>query len=274
MTEKIKNALQNACRTLLRPIALLLMKGGMTWKEFAEISKSVFVSVASDEFGIRGRPTNVSRVSILTGISRKEVKRQRDLLAADQPPTSSKTTDATRLLSGWHQDSAYLDEKGAPLPLKETGPAPSFASLFQAYGGDTPEQTLVRELGNAGSVGRDDAGNIVALRRYHMPAEMDEGNVHFFGTNLHDHARTLCNNLTEVSANRLLEGFAVDDHVHPDAVEEFRAFLDGRGQQILEEIDDWLTEHRVDESDSSVTPVRLGLGIYAIDGALPEGTQS
>ena len=146
--------------------------------------------------------------------------------------------------------------------------------MFKAYGGDTPEQTLTRELENAGSIGRDQTGNFIALRRYHMPAEMDEGNVRFFGTNLHDHANTLCNNLTQSANERLLEGFAVDDRVHPEAVDEFRAFLDERGQEILEEIDDWLNEHRVDDSDSSVTPVRLGIGIYAIEGSLPEGTQS
>ena len=75
MNSPVSTALRSACRTLLRPIALILLRGGITWKEFAELSKSVFVSVATDEFGIRGRPTNVSRVSILTGISRKEVNR-------------------------------------------------------------------------------------------------------------------------------------------------------------------------------------------------------
>jgi hypothetical protein len=274
MSKNIKHALQNACRALLRPIALVLLKGGITWKEFSELSKSVFVSVATDEFGIRGRPTNVSRVSILTGISRKEVKRQRDLLEAAEPVVSSKTTDATRLLSGWHQDPAYTNEQGQPLAIPLDGPAPSFATLFQAYGGDTPEQTLVRELRNAGSIGEIEQGNVVPLRRYHMPSEMDEGNVRFFGTNLHDHARTLSTNLTSNPSQRLLEGFAVDDRIHPDAVDDFREFLDGRGQQFLEEIDAWLNEHRVEEDDSTSTPVRLGLGVYAIEGPLPEGTLS
>jgi len=274
MPTDIKNALRNACRALLRPIALVLLKGGMTWKEFSDLSKSVFVAVATDEFGIRGRPTNVSRVSILTGISRKEVKRQRDLMTADQPVVSSKTTDATRLLSGWHQDARYVDGNGTPKALPATGPEPSFTTLFEAYGGDTPEQTLIRELRTAGSMGENDDGSLVPLRRYHMPAEMDEGNVRFFGTNLHDHARTLCNNLTEKPQNRVLEGFAVDDRVHPDVVNDFRAFLDERGQQFLEDVDAWLNEHRVDDNDSSTTPVRLGLGVYAIEGSLPEGTLS
>ena len=64
----------------MRPIASLLMRCGMTWKEFAELCKTVFVEVASEEYGIRGRKTNVSRTAILTGMSRKEVKRLRDLL--------------------------------------------------------------------------------------------------------------------------------------------------------------------------------------------------
>jgi hypothetical protein len=59
----------------------MVMKCGIMWREFSELSKSVFVHVATDEFSIRGRPTNVSRASLLTGISRKEVKRQHELLA-------------------------------------------------------------------------------------------------------------------------------------------------------------------------------------------------
>ena len=243
----------------------------MTWREFSELSKSVFVSVASDEFGIRGRPTNVSRVSILTGISRKEVKKQRELLAEPTITISPKTTDATRLLSGWHQDPEYLDSAGLPLALAPSGGNPSFRSLFESYGGDTPEQTLLKELLNAGSIAKDPDGRLIVKRRYHMPVKMDAGRIRFFGTNLFDHGTTLCNNVAGEAEQRLFERFAVDDQVHPDAVDEFRAYLDERGQQFLEEIDDWLGQHRLDPNDSETIPVRLGLGAYAIEGQLPRG---
>ena len=268
----IKSTLRSSCRALLRPIASVVHKCGMTWREFSELSKSVFVSVATDEFGIRGRPTNVSRVSILTGISRKEVKRQRELLAQPAESVSPKTTDATRLLSGWHQDPDYLDTDGSPLALQIEGPTPSFQSLFESYGGDTPLQTLSRELLNAGSIDKDTRGRFVAKRRYHMPVEMDPGSIRFFGTNLFDHANTLSNNVTDTANERRLEGFAVDDQINPDAVEEFRSYLDERGQQFLEEVDDWLNRHRINTNDSKTTPVRLGLGLYAIEGQLPKGT--
>lgn len=274
MTDSIRNALVDACRALLHPIALVLLRGGVTWREFAAVSKSVFVAVATEEFGIRGRPTNVSRVSILTGISRKEVKRQRELTASGATPGETKSTDATRLLSGWHQDEAFVGDDGTPLALGPKGVAPSFASLFTTYGGDTPEQTLVRELLDAGSIATDDSGRYFPLRRYHMPTEMDEGSIGFLGSNLFDHANTLCNNISGDSAPKRLEGFAVDAYVDQRHAEAFRQFIDARGQEFLEEIDDWLATHRVDAADQSATPSRLGLGIYGIEGPKPKGTPS
>lgn len=271
--EDIKFTLRVACRRLLRPIASVVMKCGMTWKEFSNLSKSVFVDVASSEFGIRGRPTNVSRVSILTGMSRKEVKRQREYSAGDLPATSTKTTDATRVLSGWYQDPDFLDDEGQPLPLLVKGNGNSFSTLFERYGGDTPRQTLVREMENAGSIRRDRQGRYLPLRRYHMPVAMDVGNLQFFGNNLHDHALTLARNLGGNRRERRFEGFAADDRIHPDAAEAFRQFVDERGQEMLEEIDEWLSRHRADPADKSTIPIRLGLGIYAIEEQQPKGSK-
>ena len=272
MVNTAKETLVSACRALLRPIVLILLRGGVTYREFAALAKEVFVAVATDEFGIRGRPTNVSRVSILTGISRKEVKRQRERLAADPPVDASRSTDATRVLSGWHQDPDYVDEQGRPRSLPPAGERPSFSTLFEEYGGDTPVQTLLRELKTAGSIEEDADGRLVARRRYHMPAAMDEGSLRFFGTNLHDHAATLANNLAADGRRKRLEGFAVDARIDPAAADAFREFVDRRGQQFLEEVDDWLARHRLGSDDAASSPVRLGLGVYAIEGPLPEGT--
>jgi hypothetical protein len=273
MEFSLNTSVEQACRQFLRPVAALLMKCGITWKQFSDMSKSVFVEVATREFGIRGRPTNVSRVSILTGISRKEIKHQRDLLLGQDLPRSGKTNDATRLLSGWFQDPAYLDRHGAPLALAERGSEPSFETLFQRYGGDTPFQTLMKELKVAGTIAVD-GGRLIANSRFHMPVPMSEGNIRYFGSNLFDHARTLERNITGSAKQRRIEGFAVDDRIHPDAAEKFHSFLNDRGQKFLEEIYEWLNKHRVADDSLDFVPIRLGVGIYAIDGQLPEGKQS
>lgn len=256
---------------LLRPVALLLLKCGMTWKEFSELAKHVFVEVATAEFGLRGRPTNVSRVSILTGVGRKEIARLRKPADDDLAAPVDRTNDATRVLSGWHQDPDYLGADGAPRALAERGPAPSFETLFRRYGGDTPFQTLLKELKSAGSVSADAAGRLTAARRYHMPAAMSEQNVRLFGANLFDHARTLERNVAGRPDARRFEGYASEARVRAADAAAFREFVEARGQRFLEEVDAWLHGHRAPDDETGAEPVRLGVGVYAIEGHLPEG---
>lgn len=246
----------------------------MTWKEFSELSKRVFVEVATDEFGVRGRPTNVSRVSILTGIARREVARLRKAEAASDATPGDRTSDATRVLSGWHQDPDYAGPGGAPLALAERGPSPSFETLFRRYGGDTPFQTLLKELKSAGSVTADTQGLLRAARRYHMPAAMSEENIRLFGTNLFDHARTLERNVAGRKDARRFEGYASEERIRAADAALFREFVEDRGQRFLEEIDAWLHRHRAPDNEPGVQPVRLGVGVYAIEGQLPEGPRS
>lgn len=267
MESRLKSAVHNACRSLLRPIASVLLKCGMTWKEFSDLSKLVFVQAATDDFGIRGRPTNVSRTSILTGISRKEVKRQRELLLETEPQLSNKTTDATRVLSGWHQDAEFLDDKAQPLPLVQQGPSPSFEALFARYGGDTPKQTLLKELKVGRCVKTDSKRRLVATSRYYMPVAMAEQNIRLFGSHIHDHAQTL--NVNVAGDSKLpgrFEGRAANDQISPKAIAAFNKFVESRGQQFLEEVDDWLSRNQITESDRKTVPVRLGIGIYAVEG--------
>lgn len=244
----------------------MLLRLGMTWREFSELSKSVFVQVATEEFGINGRPTNVSRVSILTGIARKEVKRQRDLLAEEVTPATGKTTDATRLLSGWHQDREFLDSKGRPRLLPEQGEGPSFAELFSRYGGDMAMPTMIKELLKTGAMRRTDNGHFEALMRYYQPAAADPENLKFAVDRIHDVMQTMNNNVfVDEHSTPRFGGFAANDRIPVDVIPLFAEFLDKRGQEFLEEIDDWLTEHADTSGDSTTETARVGIGLFATE---------
>ena len=82
MEDNSKNRVLAALLKALRPVARILMKAGVGYREYAESSKSAFVEVATSDYGLRGRPTNISRGSVMTGLTRKEVKRLRDKIAA------------------------------------------------------------------------------------------------------------------------------------------------------------------------------------------------
>lgn len=261
-----KTLIHSACRQMLRPIASMLLRCGMTWKEFSDLSKSVFVQAATAEFGIRGRPTNVSRVSILTGISRKEVKRQRDLLASEEPLPEGKTTDATRVLSGWFQDPDYLDETGAPLLLAESGTGPSFDSLCAQYGGGIATSTMLKELVKTGAVEQQQDGRLRVLTRYYQPAVHDDENLLFAVDRIHDVVETMNNNVfMDGDRQPRFGGYA--DHVEfpVTQIPKFREFLDKRGQAFLEEIDDWLAQHASDDNAADTKVARVGVALFGTE---------
>lgn len=271
-----RSAVIQTCRTLLRPVASLLLKCGMTWREFAEVSKGVFVAVATDEHGLKGRPTNVSRVSILTGVSRKEVVRVRALLEQEAGPVANKTTDATRLLSGWHQDPEFTTAPGQPRTLQAEGDGPTFETLWRRYGGDVPLTSMRKELERAGAITTLPDGTLRAERRYFMPKRFDPQWILNAGSMLRDLGASINHNLDADAASAASEsgaaarrfiGRATNDSVDVAAQPEFDAFVEQQGQEFLERVDKWLTEHDARPAAGIARKrARLGIGVFLISG--------
>jgi len=255
----------SACRLWLRPIARWLLRSGVTWKEFAELSREVFVDTATDEFGIRGRPTNVSRVALLTGLARREVRRIQALVRAPRStPAEDSLNHATRVLTGWHLDADFLEPDGRPRVLPASGPAPSFEVLLKRYAGDIPATALVKELLKSGSIERLPDGTYRVLRRYYMPQQMDGRAVERSGSVLADLATTIEHNLSRGAREpSRFEGRAQNRNIDPRHLPAFRAFVEREAQAMLARVDDWLTTHEADTSSGAAT-LRLGVGVYAI----------
>jgi hypothetical protein len=256
-----------ASRQWLRPVVHVLLRCGVTWREFAELAKTTYVEVATTQFGKRGRPTNVSRTSVLTGLARRDVRKQRELLAGAPPPPGGYVTKASLVLSAWHQDPEFLDRKGRPIPLPVEGEQRSFTALVQrCAGGDVPVSTLLKELKSAGAVRPRNDGRLEVLQRNYIPHPMDEQLIRLWGSVLADIAATYSHNLTKgPKAAARFERAAVNDRIDVQALPEFRKFLEGEGQAFLERVDAWLTAHQVpaDAGDVRAT-VRLGVGAYHI----------
>jgi hypothetical protein len=272
MAQNLKMHVLSGCRVLLRPSVRLLLKSGITWKEFAEEAKSVFVQVATDEFGIRGRPTNISRVAILTGINRHEIGRQRELLKnggrGEGPVYAS---SATRVLSGWHQDPDYRLEDGRPAEIVRDGPAPSFEDLCGRYAGDIPPTALLKELQSAGAVTRNGLRLRAAMRHY-VPVQFDAEKMAIGASLLQDHASTVVYDLTRGGDKPArLARRAHNAHIDPRELPAFNEFMEREGQAFLVRVDDWLTQHEAPADAQERALVRIGAGVYQIQDEIKRG---
>jgi len=254
-------------RQWLRPAIHVLLRCGVPWKEFAELAKSVYVEVATERFGKRGRPTNVSRTAVLTGLTRRDVRKQRVRLSSAEPRPSGYVTKASLILSAWHHDPEFVDKKGKPRLLPMEGEEASFVSLVKRCGGaDVQPTTLLKELVAAGCVKRQPDDRLKVLLRDYIPHNMSVEMVRLWATGLADIGTTSAHNLTRNPKDPArFERAAVNGRLPVAALKEFREFLEEEGQAFLEKVDTWLTEHQVDandEPDAQLT--RLGVGVYHI----------
>ena len=263
-----------ALRLLLRPIARMTLRAGIDWREFADVGKATYVEMATEDFGIRGRPTNISRVAILTGMTRREVRRLRTLLMDDNPESFNRMNYATRVLAGWYQDDEFLDANGHPRPLPPVGATQSFASLCGKFSGDVAATTMLKELKHVGSVEEAADGTLTVQKRYYTPVLMDPEQMLRSGKVLEEIGYTVAHNLYRKHQEPgRFERRATNTKIPVGAVPEFRDFIKKEGQEFLERVDAWLTAHEDSKSKSSDS-VRLGMGAYWIEGKTNEREES
>ena len=167
--------LLDASRNALKPLFRIFLRSGISYKDFTEVAKSLFVEISTDEYGLRGRKTNISRVAIMTGLTRKEVKKIRedgwDKMREDK--ISNKLSPASAVLHFWHTDPEYLDEKGKPVALAYDNGDPCFLTLAKAYGGDVPSGALFKELIRADAV-ESDGNKFYPVKRHFVAVEVDD----------------------------------------------------------------------------------------------------
>lgn len=262
-----KHHIFKAFRHFIRPIIRFLLRHGVTWDEFSELSKDAYVDVARDGYGLQGRPTNNSRVALMTGLSRREVARIRDRLLDDvEDPADRSGNRISKILTGWHVDRDFTDENGQPKELPPTGENASMAGLLKRYAGDLPHSAVTKEMQQQGLIEFTANGNLRALKRDYTYMAFDPEIVQQMSVSIHDHAATLDHNLNEERKTpRRFEGLADNTRISSRSARTFLKLVETRGMDFLQEIDGWLSAHEIDEENStSGHEVRMGVGVYLI----------
>ena len=142
--------------TVLRPIVRILLRYGLSYPEFNQVARKLYVDVAMKEpefRGLRRKRQYKSRVACLTGLSRKEVLRLVDAARPSEDETLRSSNRAARVLEGWITDPRYRGPNDTPLPLpfRAADGARSFCELVHEYSGDIPPRAVLDELMRVGS---------------------------------------------------------------------------------------------------------------------------
>lgn len=261
---KTQNAIYAAILRILRPLIRLLLRHGVPFGAFSDLAKGVYVEVALEEFGIPGRKQTHSRVSVLTGLSRKEVLRVTRLERPDDTEASDRYNRAARVIGGWVRDGRFHDGSGNPAPLPVEGEGATFFGLVKEYSGDVPHRAILDELLRVGAAERAADDTVRLLARAYIPVAGDEEKLEILGTDTAYLIDTIDHNLKAVPGNAFFQRKAMYDNLPDDAVEELRSDLAMRAEKFLEQADRRLAERDRDANPKSTGTGRrrAGIGIF------------
>lgn len=270
----MQDSIRKPVARLLAPLARLLLRHGVSHAQFADWSKAAFINQAVRNFGVRNKKPSVSRIAIVTGINRKEVKRVLEL-PLEEDTGKAKQNRATRVVTGWLQDSDFHDSKGNPKTLEFGAPENSFNQLVKRYGGDVPARAVLDELLRAGTVTRDDE-KIRMKQKGYVPHESEEQMLNIFGDSSSDLLETIDHNLSNDPANSRLQLNVVYDNLPQDCLPEFKKLAEKKSMELLQELDKYLVKQDRDANQSveGSGTFRAGLGVYLIEQNLTESGES
>ena len=267
MTSSVKPGLLSAFRVLLRPLVRILLRHGISFAEFAEIVKSVYVEVAVTEFRVEGKRGTKSRIAVITGLTRKEVSRVIELAGAENDGSRSNLNRVARVLAGWHTDPDYIGPYGMPLEIRyEEGgiSAVNFSTLVRRYSGDMSPRSMLDELMRVGAVVETEPGWLKVLRRVYEPQTLALDNFERVGEVVKNFVDTVDTNLQkeELGTGRFERVVYSPEGIRNEDIPKFDSYIKERCQALLEEIDNWIAQLKQPTNDDVGNVTHTGIGIY------------
>ncbi|MGH7787313.1 MAG: DUF6502 family protein [Candidatus Binatia bacterium] len=202
-----------ALRRLLRPVVRQMIAYGVSYPAFEQIAKRLFLEVAEEEFALPFKRQTVSRIALVTGMSRKEIAHLRSERGLIDLPEVEESA-VTHVIGRWMAGPPYATPDGIPRRLAYESGDPhtaSFARLVRELGPDVPVRTLLDEMLRLGIVALAPDGDVLLRREVHIPSEDGDGKFVLLGTDPGELFSTIVHNIEQADAPWLQRKVAYDN---------------------------------------------------------------
>ena len=257
--------LLNALGRLLRPLVRLLIRNGITYPLMADIMRDLYLDVALRDILTDEKARTDSRVSLLTGVHRKEIRRQRAATASPrEEPAPEAVTLSSQIIARWLGAAPWAGPGGVPLPLPRAAAAgePSFDGLVEAVTKDLRPRAVLDEWLSQDLVRLDEQDRVVLNVDAFVPRPGRDEQMFYFGRNLHDHIAAAAANVSAVDKAPFLDRSVHYDTMPIAAAEEMVAT--GRAAAVQMLLDVNRRAMKIAEAhDPPAGPTRrVNLGVY------------
>jgi hypothetical protein len=273
-TSREKEAVLSVFAALVQPLMRVAFEYGISAGEIAGVVRRVYIQALEARLCEQKRPTTDARLAVVAGLPKSDVSalREASRLGAPHSLRSSVSLDqVTNLLTVWHTQPGFSGAYGLALEL-DLQPTPgsprrNFRELVGTACRGVDEDALLDELVAAGSVEVIEGTTVRCLSRAYLPQGADVKRIERMGRFLASVAASFVHNVLRVNADPLYFERAVtsDEPLTENGRDKFLALTGERGQELLAELDTFLT--RLVASERSEAGKRYGVGIYFFEQA-------
>ena len=265
-------ALSRVVLRILRPLVRILLRNGVSYGTFADLVKWVYIDVARQDFGIGERKQSTSRISILTGLSRKEVTRVGKLKRPSDQGSAERYNRAARVIASWLREPDFTDGEGQPAVLPMSGKGATFSELVRRFSGDIPARAIRDELMRVGALEQLEDGRIRLRARAYIPKTSEVDKMHILGTDVSHLITTIDHNLRPDVPEPFFQRKVAYDNLPQEVLPQLRRLTGRKAQALLETLDRWLARHDRDTNPAvaGTDRKRAGIGIYYFEEPFSE----
>lgn len=257
---------------LVRPLMRVAFEYGISASEIAGVVRRTYIQALESRLTEQKRPTTDARLAVVSGLARSDVAALRDATRTGAPHSlrgAVSLDQVTNLLTVWHTHSGFSGAYGLALEL-DLAPTPgsprrNFRELVAAACPGADAEALLDELVASGSVEVIDSITVRCLSRAYLPQEADVKRIEWMGRVLTNVAASFVHNLLRAADEpAFLERAVVcDEPISEAGRDKFLALAGERGQELLTELDTFLT--RLAATEGSASGRRYGVGVYFFD---------
>ncbi len=264
-----KEAVLSVFAELVRPLMRVAFEYGISAGEIAGVVRRTYIQALEARLLDQKRPTTDARLAVVAGLAKSDVTALREALRAGAPHslrTPVSLDQVTNLLTVWHTHTGFSGAYGLAMELDLVptpgSPRRSFRELVDAACPGADGEALLDELVASESVEVIDSLTVRCLSRAYLPQEADVKRIEWMGRVLSNVAASFVHNLLRPAQEpAYLERAVVSDEPISEAGrDKFLAIAGERGQELLTELDTFLT--RLAASERSDAGKKYGVGVY------------
>ena len=270
MENKTAHSIKIMALKILRPLVRILIRQGIGHRTLEDYVREAYVLEGEDALIAKGSKATISSIAVLTGLSRKEVRRIKDSPNQGDGDDNAQRHRIVRLLGAWSNEINY-SVNGHPRALPISGEG-SFAELVKRFSGDMTPVSTLNLLEQSGNVIRAN-DELHLVKKHYLPMQTSSEQLDLFGTDVNELMETIAYNFTSDNQSKFFQRKVSNALVSKAALAEFRHYSSKKSMSLLEDYDEWLSKRELSAEEPIDAGAYVAVGIYYVENAGKESEE-